>query len=183
LDVRAHSDGITGDAVMPPDANHEANPEATAHEDGDGAEEDHDHATPEHAPVIHIHDPMARPAPLAGGTAAVYFLLHNGGDTPVTLLGGDTPAASAVEIHTTINDNGVMRMRQLTGGIELEAGEAAELTPGAIHLMLVDLVEPLAEGDTITLTLHFEGADDFSVDVPVVHMDDLPAEGEMEHDH
>ncbi len=58
-----------------------------------------------------------------------------------------------------------------------------ELTPGAMHLMLVDLAAPLAEGDTVEVTLHFEGADDFTFDAPVVNMDDLPAEGEMEHNH
>jgi copper(I)-binding protein len=131
---------------------------------------------------MHIHDPMARPAPLAGGTGAVYFSLHNGGDTSVQLLGVESPAASAVEIHTTQDDNGVLRMRQITG-LKLEPDESIQMTPGAMHLMLVDLAAPLAEGDTIEVTLHFEGADDLTFAVPVVGMDDLPADGEVAHDH
>jgi copper(I)-binding protein len=186
LEVQATSDGITGDAVIPAEtgdgAQNETSGEGAAHDHEASHDVTHD-ATGAHAAAMHIHDPMARPAPLAGGTAAVYFLLHNGGDTPVTLLGGETPVAAAVEIHTTINDNGVMRMRQITEGIELGADEAVELSPGALHLMLVDLAAPLVEGETITLTLHFEGAGDFTTEVPVVNMADLPEEGEMEHDH
>jgi copper(I)-binding protein len=126
---------------------------------------------------------MARPAPLVGGTGAVYFSLHNGGDTPIKFIGADSPAASAVELHTTINDNGVMRMRQITGGVELGADESIQLTPGTMHLMLVDLAAPLVEGEMIEVTLHFEGADDLTFEVPVVGMDDLADDGEGTHDH
>ena len=154
-----------------------------AHDHADHEHSDHADPTGVHAAVLHIHDPMARPAPLAGGTGAVYFLLHNGGDTPVTLLGGESSASTAVEIHTTINDEGVMKMRQLTDGVELGADESIQFVPGGMHIMLVGLAAPLAEGDTFTLTLHFDGADDFTVDVPVVSMDMLPVEGEMDHDH
>lgn len=154
LEVVASQDGITGDSIS-----------AVM---GDG---------------LQVHAPMVRPAPLAGGTGAVYFVLHNGTDAPITWVGADSPAAEAAEIHTTQNDNGVMRMRQITDGVALGAGESVELTPGAMHLMLVNLAAPLAEGDIVQVTLHFEGADDLSFDAPVVNMDDLPAEGEMEHDH
>jgi len=212
LDVQANSDGIAGESVMPMDEDAESHADHADHDemadmpeeasddmdtemDADMTEDEaaHDHADHEHsdhadptgvhAAVMHIHDPMARPAPLVGGTGAVYFLLHNGGDTPVTLLGGDSSASAAVEIHTTINDEGVMKMRQLTDGVDLGPDESIQLVPGGMHIMLVDLAAPLAEGDTFTLTLHFDGADDFTLDVPVVSMDMLPAEGEMEMDH
>jgi periplasmic copper chaperone A len=192
LDVRASEDGIQGDSVIPTEGTAPASSPI-----GANASDAHDHASDEHndhadasgeatagahTPVT-IQDPMARPAPLAGGTGAVYFLLHNSGDLPLKLLGAESPAASAVEIHTTVNDNGVLRMRQITGGITLEPGESIHLTPGEMHLMLVDLAAPLAEGDTVEVTLHFEGGDDLTFAAPVVAMDDLPDEGEAEHDH
>ena len=113
----------------------------------------------------------------------VFLDIKNDGVREDTLTGGQSPVSNKVEVHTHINDNGVMRMRQITDGVALSAGESVELTPGAMHLMLVNLAAPLAEGDMIQITLHFEGADDLSFDAPVVNMDDLPAEGEMEHDH
>jgi copper(I)-binding protein len=161
--VRSGTDGIEGEMVTPVS-------DSPATSTSGGA-------------TLHVENAMARPAPLAGGTGAVYFQLHNGGDSAITLMGADTPAASAAEIHTTENDNGVMRMRQLTDGVTIGADGSIELTPGGMHLMLVGLAAPLAEGDTVKVTLHFEGVDDLTFDVPVVNMDDLPAEGEMEHDH
>lgn len=175
LDVRASEEEIVGDAVV--------TAEDKSLQPTDAQHSDHEDATGAHAAVIHIHDQMARPAPLVGGTGAVYFLLHNGGDAEVRLIGAETPAASAVEIHTTANDNGVLRMRQITDGITLRPDESIALAPGGIHLMLVDLKSALAEGDTVEVTLHFEGADDFSFSVPVLGLDQMPAEGEAEHDH
>jgi len=35
----------------------------------------------------------------------------------------------------------------------------------------------LAEGDTLKVTLHFEGADDVTVDVPVMKIDDSVSDG------
>ncbi|MCC6455709.1 MAG: copper chaperone PCu(A)C [Caldilineaceae bacterium] len=193
LDVRASEQGIQGETVIPVDgaAPASAPTGADAHDHGDDDHSDHsDHgdASEEsagaHASGIEIQEPMARPAPLAGGTGAVYFMLHNGGDTPLKLLSAESPAASAVEIHTTINDNGVLRMRQITGGITLEPGKSIHLTPGEMHLMLVGLAAPLVEGDTVDVTLHFEAADDLTFTAPVVAMDDLPADGEESHaDH
>jgi copper(I)-binding protein len=189
LDVRASEEGIEGDRVVPADS---ATPTSAGGDEGDAQphanhkHSDHEDATgtdaTAHTAVMHIHDPMARPAPLAGGTGAVYFSLHNGGDTSVQLLGVESPAASAVEIHTTQDDNGVLRMRQITG-LKLEPDESIQMTPGAMHLMLVDLAAPLAEGDTIEVTLHFEGADDLRFAVPVMGMDNLPVEDEVAHDH
>lgn len=189
LDVRASEEGVEGNNVVPMDGAAPA-PASTgedasaAHDHANHDPSDHGDTTSAHTGVIHIEEAMARPAPLAGGNGAVYFLLHNGGDSPVRLLGADSPAASAIEMHITQNDNGVLRMRQITGGIELGPDESIHLTPGEMHLMLVDLAAPLAEGDTVEVTLHFEGADDLTFTAPVVAMDDLPAEGAEEHaDH
>jgi copper(I)-binding protein len=165
LEVRAASDSISGDEVMPAQ--------------GDAGAELESHANT----AMTIHNAMARPAPLVGGTGAVYFALHNNGGAPATLIGAESPAAGAIELHTTLNDNGVLRMRHLPEGIEIAPGESIELLPGAMHFMLIDLASALVEGDSLDLTLHFEGADDLAVTVPVVNMDDLPAEAEIEHNH
>ncbi len=183
LDVRTSEEEIVGDAVVDNMVDDVMTAEDSTPQPTDHQHSDHEDATGAHAAVIHIHDQMARPAPLVGGTGAVYFLLHNGGDTEATLIGAETPAANAVEIHTTDNDNGVLRMRQITDGIILGPDESIELAPGGVHLMLVNLKSALAEGDTVEVTLHFEGADDLNFSVPVLGLDQMPAEGEAEHDH
>ena len=37
------------------------------------------------------------------------------------LVGGSSPVAERVEVHTHVNDNGVMRMREVKGGVPLAA--------------------------------------------------------------
>lgn len=158
LEVRSSEQGIVGDVIVLATADTHAS-------HGVSGEASHSEGA-----VMEVHDAVARPAPLAGGTGAVYFLLHNHGITPAKLIGGESPASAAVELHTTINDNGVMRMRQITDGIELQPDDAVVFEPGGNHVMLVNLNAPLAEGDVIELTLKFEGADDLVIEVPVTNV-------------
>jgi copper(I)-binding protein len=182
LEVRAGAEGVEGDEVVPLDAT-PAQDEQSDAEDGAQAETAEEAGNGGSASAgVQVQEPVARPAPLAGGTGAVYFLLYNAGSAEVRLIGGDSPAAGAVEIHSTQNDNGVIRMRQLTEGLLLAPGESAHLMPGGMHLMLVDLAAPLAAGDSVEVTLRFEGAEELTFSAPVVAMDDLPAEAEHAHD-
>jgi periplasmic copper chaperone A len=51
----------------------------------------------------------------------------------------------------------MMGMREVES-IEIPAGATVELVPGGLHIMLLELVEDLAPGDTFELTLDFEQA-------------------------
>jgi copper(I)-binding protein len=98
---------------------------------------------------------------------AAYLAVSNAGSEADRLLGARSGVAARVELHTHANDNGVMRMRPLDGGIEVPAGGTAALAPGGDHIMLMDLKAPLAEGDSFPLTLVFERAGEITVDVKV----------------
>ncbi len=129
---------------------------------------------------VTVVDVRARPAPLEGGNGAAYFTVLNGLDTPVRLAGATGPIAAAVELHETVNDNGVMKMEPHPEGFEIPAGGVLELKPGGKHVMLLGLTKPLATGDSIDLTLNFEGSDAISLSVPVVEMQAaMPAATEM----
>ncbi len=58
----------------------------------------------------------------------------------------------------------MMGMRELEDGLELPAGEEVSLEPGGYHVMLLELKEPIAEGDTISVTLKFENAGEVEVE-------------------
>lgn len=61
-----------------------------------------------------------------------------------------------------------MRMAPVPGGqIAVAPGETVTLAPGGLHVMCVDVAEPLQEGDRMPLTLVFEEAGDVSVTVDV----------------
>lgn len=146
-------------------------PAPALHDHASAHSADHDHDG-KHAEVLHLHDIRARPAPLVGGNSAVYFFLHNPTDAPVTLIAGSTPAANRVEIHETVMQEGVMRMRELADGLTIAAGETVTLEPGGLHVMLIDLVDALDVGDELELTLIFDNGEEIVTQVPV-----LPIEG------
>jgi periplasmic copper chaperone A len=56
-------------------------------------------------------------------------------------------------------DGNVMRMRALPQGLTLPPGQAVELKPGGLHVMLMDLKQDFKAGATVPLTLLVEGAD------------------------
>ncbi len=88
-----------------------------------------------------------------------------------------TPSAARPEIHTMSTEGGVMRMRPLPDGLALPAGETVVLRPGAEHLMLIDLAQPLRAGDSIPLTLTFETAPALTVNAEVRQMAAAAAHG------
>lgn len=106
---------------------------------------------------IRIEHPWAAAAPQGATTGIAYMRISNTGNRPIRLMGGTTPVAQRVEIHTMSMDGGVMRMRPIVGGLVIPAGGEVRLAPGGLHLMLIGLKGPLVAEDFIPMTLHFEG--------------------------
>ena len=98
-------------------------------------------------------------------TAAGYMLLTNHGKTDDKLVSVTSPISGAVEIHNHIEENGVMKMRQIPG-ITLKAGETVELKPGSFHLMMFKANLPENQAD-VSLTLNYEKAPSVTMIVPV----------------
>jgi len=93
-------------------------------------------------------------AKIAGG----YLTIENKGTSPDRLVGGSGDVAGKVEIHEMAMNNGVMTMRPLDKGLTIEPGKTVKLAPGGYHLMLMDLKNPLKQGEKVPLTLEFEKA-------------------------
>jgi hypothetical protein len=74
------------------------------------------------------------------------------------LVSAGSPVAGIVEIHEMTMDGNVMKMRALPSGLDLPAGKPVALKPGGIHVMLMDLKQPLKAGDTVPLVLVVESA-------------------------
>ena len=125
----------------------------------------HDYA----AGSVKIAHPWAR-ATVAGQRAGGAFLkLQNTGSTPDRLIGGSTPAAERVELHTMSLEGTVMRMREVDA-IDIPPGQTVELKPGQLHLMLQGLKAPLAVDTKVPLTLKFEKAGEVQVELKVEAM-------------
>lgn len=72
-----------------------------------------------------------------------------------------------------------MKMRRVDA-IDLTAGSAHVLKPSGDHVMLMDLKEPLKEGDLLKITLIFEKAGEIEVDATV---EPIGAKGPHGMDH
>lgn len=114
---------------------------------------------------IKIGHPWTRATPPSAKVGGGYLSLTNKGSSPDRLLGGTSPLAGRVEVHTMAVDNGVMTMRPLPDGLEIPAGETVELAPGGYHLMLFELTGPIRRGDMVSVTLRFEKGGSIDVEL------------------
>ena len=129
-------------------------------------------------------EPWSRPSPMAAGNGAVYMMLMNEGGSADTLISVETDIAEVVELHETKMENDVMKMSPVQGGIEVPGGGSAELKPGGLHVMLINLKEELVPGEKISLTLNFEKSGPMKVEAEIREMgDEMQSEDNegMEH--
>lgn len=93
-----------------------------------------------------------------GATLGVGYLdIRNTGPAPDRLTGVSSDIAGRAEIHQSVMEGTVARMRPVEA-LEIGANAAAELKPGGYHLMFLGLKRPLREGERFRATLRFERA-------------------------
>jgi periplasmic copper chaperone A len=125
------------------------------------------HAEDVTAGGVKISAPWARATPKGAAVGAGYMTITNNGSAPDRLVGGASEVSRGVEIHEMTMDNGVMRMRPISKGLEIKLGQTVELKPGGNHVMFVGLKKPFAQGEHVKATLAFEKAGKVDVEFPV----------------
>jgi periplasmic copper chaperone A len=126
---------------------------------------------------LDIRHPWTRATPAGASTAAGYLKVINNGKQADKLVAASTEAAAQVEIHEMSMENGVMKMRQLKDGIEIEPGATVELKPGGAHLMIIGPKEPFKAGTMVKGTLTFEKAGAVPVEFKVESIGGATADG------
>ncbi len=91
------------------------------------------------AGALTIEAPWARATPGGAQVAGGFMKITNTGSEPDRLVGGTVPFAGRFEVHEMTMDGGVMKMRELSKGLEIKPGETVELKPGGYHVMFMDL--------------------------------------------
>ncbi|MFC3695072.1 copper chaperone PCu(A)C [Chenggangzhangella methanolivorans] len=103
---------------------------------------------------------------VAGG----YFTIMNHGDKPDRLVAVSVPFAERAEMHESSVEDGVAKMREIEGGVEVKPGETVSFAPGGKHLMFVGLKTALTKGEKVKGELTFETAGkvevEFAVEAP-----------------
>jgi periplasmic copper chaperone A len=115
---------------------------------------------------IEVTQAWMRATPPGAKVAAGYMTVRNKSAQPDRLVAATSLSAGAVQTHVHIKDGEILRMREVKG-YDIPAKGALELRPGGAHLMLVDLKQPLKEGDKVPVTLRFERAGEVKVDFRV----------------
>ena len=135
-----------------------------------------------HLGPINISVPFTRAtlpnAPVGGG----FLTIENTGTEADRLISATSSAAKDTQVHSMAMEGDVMKMRELSDGLEIPAGETVVLAPGGFHIMFMGLNQPFVEGESVTVTLTFEKAGTVEVPLPVMSSAaDAPAT--MEHSH
>ena len=91
-------------------------------------------------------------------SSAAYLSITNHGAMADRLLAVESGLARKTELHKMEVTNGVMKMRQIDGGIAIPAGKTIQLAPGGLHVMLIGLKAPLNADENYQVTLVFEKA-------------------------
>lgn len=125
------------------------------------------------APTVHVNGAWSRALPPVASTGAVYMSIENRSSSPERLIGVSTSIAQRAEIHEHIHTEGVMRMQRVDD-VVIEPGQSVAFAPGAHHIMLFDLQQPLVDGEQYPITLRFENAGEVQANVDV--LTDAPAE-------
>jgi copper(I)-binding protein len=109
------------------------------------------------AQTVTVADAWVR-ATVAAQRATGAFLKLTVQGADATLIAVTSPVAGVTQIHEMAMSEGVMRMREVTGGVPLKAGQTFELKPGGYHIMMMDLKQPVEAGDRVLLSLTFKQA-------------------------
>lgn len=108
------------------------------------------------AQTVEVKDAWARTSvPGQKATGAFMKLTAKDGAKLVAI---STPAAAVAEVHEMKMDGDVMKMRAVSGGLDLPAGKTVELKPGGYHVMLMDLKAALPKDSSVPMTLTFKDA-------------------------
>ena len=116
---------------------------------------------------VSVQDPYVRLAPPNAAATGAFMVIRNTGDKDVKVVKADNPVSKATELHTHLNEGGVMKMRPVPA-IEIRAKGEAVLRPGGLHVMMIDLKAPMKEGDSVPITLTFDDGSSKQVDARVV---------------
>ncbi len=114
---------------------------------------------------VSVETPWSRATP-PGAKIGVGFLRLKNAGAAERVVGAASPAAGRVEMHVTTREGNVMKMRHVDS-FEIPAGGTFELKPGGAHLMLMDLRQPLKQGETVPLTLKLEKGGELNVELKV----------------
>ncbi|WP_258808305.1 copper chaperone PCu(A)C [Pseudidiomarina sp. CB1] len=112
---------------------------------------------------VTVSDAWVKPTIPGTENGAGYFVIRNDGAQAVTLIGVNSDASRASEVHQHVmNEEGMMRMRRVPE-LTINAGEQVVFQPGSYHIMFFGVKNPFRVGESVAFQLQFTDADALDV--------------------
>ncbi|OKH99858.1 copper resistance protein CopZ [Streptomyces sp. CB02923] len=112
------------------------------------------------------------PQPVDQSMAGAFMVIKNSGGTADKLTSVTSDLSDDITIHTTKNN----KMEEVKS-LDIPANGELELARGGNHLMFMGLKKKPAEGQRVTVELHFGTSEPVKVDVPVESATYVPKNG------
>ena len=113
---------------------------------------------------IEVMHPWVRETLKGTDVAAGYAKIKNTGKKPDRLVEASLKGAAKGELHETVVEENISKMRPLTEGIVIPPGQTVELKPGALHIMFLGLKTSLDPDQYVDGSLSFEKAGKMEVE-------------------
>lgn len=113
-----------------------------------------------------VENMWVRATPGLSPNGAAFVTLTDTSGLGDLLVAAESPVAATIELHIYRLVDDVMQMRAVTS-VPIPAGGSVSLRPGAEHMMLVGLKQPLQEGETIPISLTFASSGTVKTMAPV----------------
>ncbi len=107
------------------------------------------------AAPLNITDAWIKNLPPSVPMRAGYMQIENNSDIPYRITGIESEVFTAIDIHESIEKNGMMSMQPISP-LVIEADTAVKLAPGGIHLMMMGPKQMLKPGDRVNISLKYD---------------------------
>ena len=131
---------------------------------------------------IEVRDAWVREAPPSASVNAGYLVLHNNSDQVQHLQHIQSEQFRAVEMHETIMEADVAKMREVRD-LAIPAGGEVEFQSGGYHLMLMEPLIAIKAGAQVSVVLHFSSGLEIPIVMLVKKADDQTGDQSNEHHH
>lgn len=115
--------------------------------------------------MLRIEQVWARATPPGVSVGGAYLTIVNDGPAD-ELVELSSPVSQSTEMHRTTMKGSLMEMRQVEK-LPVQAHSRVRFEPGTLHVMLLNLKQPLTEGQHFPLKLRFAHAGERTVEVVV----------------
>jgi len=104
---------------------------------------------------LDISDGWIKNLPPTIPVRAGYMTIHNAQTHTLSIVAIHSDAFASVEIHRTIEQDGMMRMEPVPT-LVIEPDSTVQLAPGGLHLMMMNPFEPTKPGDALMIVIELD---------------------------